>query len=152
MGRFRHAGHLLRVALLCAGGLAVFLVARRVAVPADFGRYGHYRAGALDDARARPVVFAGQRACLDCHSDVGEIRKRSRHRQVSCEICHGPLAKHASGDDPATPKRPDGRTACLTCHLKNVSKPSAFPQIVLKDHADEGACSACHQPHNPKIS
>jgi cytochrome c7-like protein len=152
MRRFRHANHLFRVVLLCAAGVVVFAIVRSVAVPKDFGRYGHYRAGALDDARARPVVFAGQRACLECHTDIGEMRKTSRHQQVSCEICHGALAKHASGDDTTTPKRPDGRTACLTCHQKNVSKPSAFPQIVLKDHADEGACSACHQPHNPKIS
>ena len=152
MGGFRNSTHLIRAALFCVVGLIVFAVVRSVAVPKDFGIYGHYRAGALDDARAKPIVFAGQKACGECHTDIVEMRKTSKHQQVSCEVCHGPLAKHASGDDTTTPKRPDGRTACLTCHQKNVSKPAAFPQIVLKDHADEGPCIACHQPHNPKIS
>ena len=152
MSGFRHANHLLRVVAFCAAGLAVFGAARRLAVPKDFGVYGHYRAGALDDARKRPIAFAGQQACGECHTDIVELRKASLHRQVSCEVCHGPLAKHASGDDTTTPKRPDGRTACLYCHQKNVSKPAGFPQIVVKEHADEGKCSECHQPHNPKIS
>jgi hypothetical protein len=152
MRRFDHGRHLVRVAVLFVAGVAVFLVVRHWLVPADFGMYGHYRAGALADARARPVVFAGQKACGECHTDVVEMRKTSRHQPVSCEVCHGPLARHASGDDPATPTRPDGRTACLTCHLKNVSKPASFPQIVVKEHADEGKCSECHPPHSPKLS
>lgn len=152
MDGFKDASHLGRVVILLVVGLAIFFFARWRFVPNDFGVHGHYRAGALDDARARPIAFAGQRACVECHSDIGDIRKTSKHVAVSCEVCHGPLARHASGDDTTTPKRPDGRTACLTCHQKNVSKPVAFPQIVLKDHADDGPCSACHQPHSPKIS
>ena len=150
MSQFRDGSHLVRVAALIAAGVIAFLLARRQFVPKDFGIYGHYRAGALDDARARPIVFAGQRACVDCHTDIAAGGRLPAH--VSCEICHGPLARHASGEDTMTPKRPDGRTACLSCHLKNASKPPAFPQIVMTDHADEGACIACHQPHSPKIS
>lgn len=152
MAGFKDGSHLVRVAIFVVVTIAAFFAVRARFVPKDFGVYGHYRAGALDDARARPIAFAGQRACLECHADIGDIRKTSKHVAVACEICHGPLARHASGDDTTTPKRPDGRTACLTCHQKNASKPVAFPQIVLKDHADDGACSACHQPHNPKIS
>lgn len=152
MSRFRNGSHLLRVGVLFVSGVVLFLGARRYFVPKDFGVYGHYRAGALDDARARPVAFAGQKACVECHADIAQIRASSRHTPVSCEVCHGPLARHASGDDPATPKRPDGRTACLTCHRRNASKPASFPQIVVKDHADAGKCTECHQPHNPKIS
>ena len=152
MGRFDHGRHLLRVAALAVACFAVFLVARHRLIPKDFGVYGHYRAGALDDARARRVVFAGQKACGECHTDIVEIRKTSRHAKVSCEVCHGPLATHASGDDTTTPKKPDGRTACVICHQKNVSKPAAFPQVVVADHAGDAKCSECHQPHNPKVS
>jgi len=143
--------HLYRVAALFAAGLLLFFVARTFFIPKDFGVYGHYRAGALDDARARPIAYAGQAACVECHSDVGDLRKTSSHAHVSCETCHGPLAKHASGDDPAKPVRPDGRTTCTRCHLESRSKPATFPQIVLQEHADEGPCIACHTPHAPKV-
>jgi hypothetical protein len=152
MGRFDNGNHLLRVAALFLVGVVLFLGMRHWFVPKDFGVYGHYRAGALTDARARPIAFAGQKSCGECHTDVVELRKTSRHSPVSCEVCHGPLATHASGDDTATPKRPDGRTACITCHQKNVSKPAWFPQVVVADHAGDNKCSECHQPHNPKIS
>jgi len=148
----RNGAHLVRMAALFAAGLVVFLAVRQRFVPHDFGTYGHYRAGALDDARAKPIKFAGQRTCVECHSDVAERRSASHPAKVSCESCHGALAVHASGDSPATPGRPDGRAPCLTCHQKNVSKPAWFPQIVAAEHADEGPCTACHQPHSPGVS
>jgi hypothetical protein len=151
MSNFRDRAHLFRVAALFGLGLAVFFAIRTQVVPSDFGMYGHYRAGALDAARARPITYAGQVACVECHSDVGDERKTSSHARVACESCHGPLAKHASGDDEAKPERPDGRSTCLRCHLESRSKPAWFPQIVLKDHADEGPCIACHKPHAPKL-
>jgi len=147
----RDSAHLIRVAALFALGITLFLIARAFLLPSDFGRYGQYRAGALDDARARPIAYAGQVACVECHSDVGDERKAGSHAHVACESCHGPLARHASGDDTTTPARPDGRTTCMRCHLASPSKPAAFPQIVLKDHADEGPCIACHKPHAPKL-
>lgn len=41
------------------------LVVRGAVVPPGFGKYGHYRAGALDLNRAKPVRFAGQAVCAD---------------------------------------------------------------------------------------
>ena len=103
--------------------------AARTFVPNDFGVYGHYRASALDDARARPIAFAGQAACVECHSDIGEfLRKTARHARVSCESCHGPLATHAAGDEPLEPAHPDGTSTCVGCHLKSRSKPTTFPR------------------------
>jgi hypothetical protein len=151
MSNFRDHAHLVRVAVLFACGIALFFAMRAVVVPRDFGLYGHYRAGALDQVRARPIVYAGQAACVECHSDVGDERKASSHARVSCEACHGPLATHASGDAQDKPPRPDGRRTCERCHLASPSKPAAFPQIVLADHADQGPCIACHNPHAPKL-
>src|SRR5512143_3546650 len=104
--RFGNYSHLVRMAMLFVAGIAIFLVGRSYFVPKDFGVYGHYRAGALDDARARPITFAGQAACVECHSDIGDLRKTARHAKVSCESCHGPLATHANGDEPLKPARP----------------------------------------------
>jgi hypothetical protein len=150
-GRFKDYEHVLRVALLFALGFTAFLVLRAWLVPEDFGVHGFYRAGALDDARARPVVHAGHAACLDCHADVVESRVGSRHERINCESCHGPLALHAAGDSEKPPARPDPRTTCVRCHAARAGKPTGFPQVDVADHAPEGACTACHQPHHPAI-
>jgi hypothetical protein len=147
-GRFRDQEHLLRLAGLALLCLAGFLVLRGILVPDDFGRYGHYRASALDDNRHEPVVFAGQEACLACHEDG---RKGGQHAGVRCEACHGAQSAHAEAEDPAAakPLRPDAQL-CLVCHLANVAKPASFPQIVLTEHAEAGSCLACHGAHNPQ--
>ena len=65
----KEAAHLIRLAALFAAGVLLFLFVRQMMVPAGFGRYGHFRAGALEDIRARPIAFAGRAACEACHDD-----------------------------------------------------------------------------------
>lgn len=149
--RFQHYQHVLRALGLLAAGLAVFLIVRRALVPSDFGVYGFYRAGALDEIAARPPAFAGHETCEACHTPVFELRQTARHKNLNCEACHGPSAKHAENPLEITPKTLDGRTLCLTCHTKLPGKPAFLPQIVAADHAGDAECTACHQPHAPKI-
>ena len=146
---FRHGGHLIRVAGLFLAGVAVFLALQAFMVPKGFGVYGHYRAGALDDNRARPVVYAGRAACLDCHSDVGDVLGKGKHAVVGCEACHGPHAAHAA--DPSTAKavRPDARVLCARCHKASVARPAGFPQVEPSEHAGKEVCTSCHTPHSP---
>jgi cytochrome c554/c'-like protein len=148
---FGSFNHVVRLALLFALGLAAFLVLRWWFVPSDFGVYGHYRAGALDDNRARAVVYAGQGACLECHADVVEVRQGGRHAGVRCEACHGPLGAHASGGSDVAPQLPDPRALCIGCHARSGGKPAGFPQVTVRDHAAEGACTACHTAHKPAV-
>ena len=145
----RDGNHLLRVAGLFAAGVAVFLVMRGLLVPADFGRFGHYRAGALADNASRPVSYAGKTACLDCHSDVADAQKGSRHANVRCEACHGPLARHAENPD-VQPVKPAAEHLCLTCHRETAGRPARFPQIDPDEHAGGVACTSCHRPHHPE--
>ena len=70
MKSFKDAAHLVRLAVLFAAGLLAFGVARAALVPKDFGTLGHYRAGAIDDVRAKPIAYAGQKACAEWHVDV----------------------------------------------------------------------------------
>jgi hypothetical protein len=141
--------HLVRVGFLFLAGLVVFLVLRGLFVPADFGVYGHYRAGALEDNRKPAVVHAGQAACVECHTDTDEARRPGRHARISCEACHGAQARHAGAPDQVKPERPPGRNVCLPCHSANVARPATFPQVDVEEHAGDAACVACHLPHQP---
>lgn len=152
MGRFvAHKEHLVRVAGLFAAGVALFLLVQAIFVPKGFGAYGHYRPGALDDVRARPLVYAGRAACLDCHTDVGATLKAGKHASIGCEACHGALARHVEDVSSQKAERPDGRQICLRCHLPNVAKPRGFPRVEPGDHAPTGSCLECHQAHSPAL-
>jgi hypothetical protein len=152
LGVFKDREHYVRAAILFAVGVAAFLGVRAVLVPKGFGAYGHYRSGALADNRARKFSFAGHAACEECHTDVAELRTGSRHEQVGCEACHGPLARHAEDPDAVAPTLPDPATLCLRCHLENVSRPAGFPQVNPRDHAGDETCTSCHRPHHPETS
>jgi hypothetical protein len=147
---FRDYEHLLRLAALFAAGAALFVGLRWLLVPADYGELGAYRAGAIAQIRATPIAFAGQLACVDCHSDVADTRKANAHERISCETCHGPLAAHAA-DPAAAAGRPDARAACAVCHVPNAAKPPGFKTVSFTEHADEGACTACHPAHAPRF-
>ena len=149
--RFRDSAHLVRPAVVILLGLGLFLVVRSAVIPKAFGQYGHYRPGALETIRRRPISYAGQQMCVLCHEDEGKVRAEGKHARVACEACHGPLAKHA--DDPASlvPKLPDVATLCVRCHEKNAAKPAAFPQVVSAEHSGGMVCDTCHKPHNPKL-
>jgi cytochrome c7-like protein len=148
--RFKDGEHLVRLLLIFVLGGVAFAAVRAKVVPPDFGRDGHYRPGAVTDEMARPLKHAGQAACADCHADVVEKRSAARHAAIACEACHGPLAKHASGEL-AKPERPNGRDLCVRCHAARTGKPSQYPTVVVADHAGEEKCITCHTPHNPKI-
>lgn len=146
---FKDKEHLVRVAGLFVVGIVLFVIARAILVPKTFGQYGHYRGGALADVRARPVVYAGRAACVECHTDEGDRLKGGKHKGIGCETCHGALAKHAADPSSLKPAKPDPKTLCLTCHQTNVAKPAKFPQVDVKTHMDGGPCLTCHDQHAP---
>ena len=149
--RFKDAEHLLRIALLFAAGIVVFLIVRAAVVPAGFGKYGHYRDAAPAEAAARPISYAGHAACEMCHSDVFDVKKTGSHAGVACESCHGALAKHAADPSALKPVLPDTATLCVRCHETNAAKTKSFPQVDSKEHSGGSPCGACHRPHKPKI-
>jgi hypothetical protein len=146
-----HASHLFRMAGLFVVGLVLFLIVRSLLVPADFGAYGHFRAGALADNREKPLVYAGRQACADCHDEAVARKAAGAHAGIGCETCHGALAAHAGDPSTGKPERPDPRVTCLVCHERNAGKPSWFKAIVVEEHAPSGPCADCHVPHNPTI-
>jgi hypothetical protein len=143
--------HVYRVGGLFAFGFLMFVIVRWALVPADFGQYGFYRGGALADARAMPVRYAGETLCVDCHSQVEDERKGVRHEKIKCEACHGPLAAHANQEDNSKPPALNPRLLCLQCHTQLHGKPAKFPQILAADHGGDGPCIECHKPHRPNV-
>lgn len=152
-----HKEHYLRLVAIVVVGLAAFLVIRTLAIPKDFGKYGHFRPGAIDDNAAKPMKFAGHRACLDCHSDVAEKKGKGSHAEISCETCHGPLADHVAlqtegkSGPAAKPERPKVDHLCLGCHRVLIGRPAIIRQIDPKNHNDGNACNECHDVHSPKL-
>lgn len=143
------AEHLVRLILVFAAGIVIFLILRGSLVPRSFGQYGPYRGDALAEIASRPISYAGHQVCETCHSDVAELKVQGKHAHVNCEACHGALAKHA--DDPASvvPVKLEPAKLCVKCHAANQAKPRGFPQIVAADHAGDADCRQCHRPHHP---
>jgi len=147
----RDIEHLIRPALVALVLALAFLGVRALLVPDDFGKYGFFRAGALDDVRAQQPRFAGRQACAECHDDVVEARSAHAHEGVGCEACHGALAAHAADPTEMIPERPDPADLCLRCHGYSAYRPADFPQVVAEDHAMDEPCNACHEPHAPDV-
>ncbi len=147
---FKDFEHLIRLAGLFGLGVLCFAGARAQFVPADFGKYGHYRASAITEAAAKPMAYAGRARCTECHEDEVNEAAPSKHKQIACETCHGALLKHA--DDPAIDVgKIEAQPLCLRCHAANTGKPSHQPTVIAKEHSDEDSCVPCHQPHDPRM-
>lgn len=152
-----HARHVFRVALVLGAALAVVLVTRGLLVPKSYGLYGPFRYdNVVEQMNVRAPVHGGAAACGACHDDESKKRAAGSHKRVSCEICHGPLARHVK-DDGSVEAPPIDRsfTLCARCHRKIDGRPASFPQVVLEQHVNgavEGrVCLTCHDPHSPKL-
>jgi hypothetical protein len=151
-----HARHVFRVVLVVVVALAIVMIARGFLVPKSYGMYGPYRYdNVVEQMNVRLPAHHGAAACGECHTDEFAKRAAGAHKNVSCEICHGPYAFHIK-DDGSVEKPPIDRsyTLCARCHRKIDGRPAKFPQVVLEQHVNgpvEGdVCLSCHNPHSPK--
>lgn len=145
----RDAEHLVRLALLFAAGVLLFLVVRSVLVPPGFGELGHFRTGAIADNQARTPVHAGRAACLECHDEIGVVLARDAHAAIGCESCHGALAAHAGDPDAVQPAALDAVVLCSLCHQQLAARPARHPQVDADVHSEGNACTECHAAHSP---
>src|SRR5436309_6284202 len=83
---FRDVEHLLRVAALFFVFVVAFATAQRLLIPSGFGRFGHYRPGALADNAGRPSHFAGRAACEECHAEAAAA-KVDKNYCLGCRYC-----------------------------------------------------------------
>lgn len=147
----RDAEHLIRLGLLFAAGLLVFLVVRAQLVPAGFGELGHFRAGAIGANQEREPRFAGRAACAECHGEPAEALAAGGHAAIGCESCHGALAAHAAEPAEIPGFAATARALCVQCHAMNRARPAGHPQVEPVSHAEGGACTDCHDAHAPGL-
>ena len=146
---FKMPPQLLRIFLLAVGIVAAYGVARYFLTPASFGQYGWYRGAALAEMATRDQVYAGKKACEECHSDEYQKLMKHEHKGLSCESCHGPGEAHVLNlDNPDVKMAELHYSLCLRCHEANPSRPKWHKQIVSKNHYT-GKCTECHASHSP---
>ncbi len=138
-----------RLLVVIASLVVLFLVVRNFFIPESFGKFGHYRAAALDTVAALPLSYAGHNACLDCHDDIDKVKSASYHRGVNCEACHGPGHAHIESMGDSVLTAPRDRDYCVLCHGYSSAKPTGFPQIDPITHNPVRPCITCHHPHAP---
>lgn len=153
MSRFRIPPQIVRLVLLTIGIVGSYLVARHFLTPPSFGEFGWYRGEALGEAASYNPVYAGRKACEECHADEVEQLLQYEHKTLSCEVCHGPGQAHADNPD-VKMIREDQLQAlryglCVRCHEANPSRPRWYKQIESKDHYTGSKCIECHVPHMP---
>lgn len=107
------------------------------------------RASTVERWIATPMKFAGSEACQACHEDVSVKKAKGFHKNLACEGCHSPAAKHAEDPGTVKPSAPRDRKFCPVCHAYDASRPTGFPQINPVAHNPLKACITCHNPHDP---
>jgi|YelNatPaOPRAMG01_1025707.scaffolds.fasta_scaffold194229_2 hypothetical protein len=135
---------LIRLVILTVAILGLYGLARFFLTPPSFGELGFYRALALEEATLRSPVFAGQKACDECHSDTIKKVAKAEHKTVSCESCHGPGRAHVEN-----PEVKMGAIFCVRCHGVDPARSAWIKQVDPKKHYAGQRCAECHVPHQP---
>src|SRR5512138_2965812 len=125
---FKMPPQVFRIFLLAVGIVGFYMVAKYFLTPRSFGEYGWYRGMALAEMSDRRPVFAGKKACEECHSEEVKKLKEHGHKGLSCEGCHGPAQAHAENPDVKLEK--PHYTHCVRCHEASPSRPKWHKQIV----------------------
>ncbi len=121
-----------------------------------------------------PVVYCRSENCSECHSKR-EYRQlwndwtKGGHKDVECEVCHGPAGDHGLSDVDPRPKMPitleklaKPRALCLGCHSEILGRQTTNLPIDPEKHLAEfkvnkedndyeqsRQCLSCHDAHRP---
>ncbi|MBI5558074.1 MAG: cytochrome C [Deltaproteobacteria bacterium] len=150
--------HVLRPLWLALAAVALFLAVRYFLVPADFGvhgrnfTYGFHRLGNIQEWRAFPPRYQGNKGCAKCHSENYRHNMASPHAVIQCENCHGAALGHPDLAEGITIDT--SRDLCLRCHAAlpyPTSERSVLPAVDPENHNAGVECRECHDPHNPDL-
>lgn len=154
--------------------LVIFLIVRKILVPADFMaaggdyKYRWHRVSNEEEWKNFPVKYQGREFCEECHSDKAAMVKDSGHTNVQCENCHvmvdpdensHPVDLKENFDYIPAVGIDSSRALCQRCHIKMVCRPrpevyianrevsEKLKLIVPSDHNPEIECITCHDVH-----
>ncbi|GGK22533.1 hypothetical protein GCM10007962_15910 [Yeosuana aromativorans] len=130
--------------------VTLFVLIRQFVIPDSFGKYGHYRANSIDDNKARPLFYKGEKKCIECHQDIYDLQSADVHSEISCETCHPPIINATSDCKLNIPELKGTIEFCAQCHTKNAAREAiGFPNIDIEEHKGNKNCIECHNPHAP---
>ncbi len=139
---------LVRVLVVFVLLFAVLLVVRLL-LPRTLTDTAIHVQSTMDREMAKPVMYAGQSSCKDCHEEYAK-KASGYHKNLSCETCHGSARQHAEAPTETKPVIPGRREFCYGCHRYDPARPTGFPQINPAAHNPLKECISCHDPHDPK--
>ncbi|MDH3381460.1 MAG: cytochrome c3 family protein [Flavobacteriaceae bacterium] len=140
--------------------VGIFMVIQDFLTPESFGKYGHYRANAIDDNKLVTPQYKGEQKCASCHEDIYDLKSETMefdedeyilHSNLKCETCHTPKIDANTDCKVMPPKIESTREMCGQCHSYQVSRKNKIKMIDLADHNVEKNCIECHNPHKPWI-
>lgn len=141
---------IIRLSIVIITFITLVLLIRTFIIPRELKEVGSQRTSAIERELAREIRYAGSSLCRDCHEDEYDLKRQGYHRNLSCELCHGPAMAHAEDPSEEDLSAPRERKYCPLCHQYNLSRPTGFPQVNPQVHNPLDPCIACHDPHNPK--
>ena len=142
--------HIFRLIALIIGFVIVAVIAVPILTVDSFYRFGHYRANSVTEIASEAPVYQTSRYCLACHTPRVALWSANSHKTVACEVCHGAAEGHPAKGKLPIPK--DTPKLCTLCHEAMPARPRTQPQIDPTKHNPSGQqCTACHNPHSPKI-
>jgi len=130
--------------------VGVFIVVQKFLTPNSFGKYGHYRANAIDDNKIGVSYFKGEEKCTTCHFEIYNLKNSDLHSDVSCESCHTPKADSTTECELLPPKVSGTIEFCGICHEQNAARiKKGVPQLDFEEHEEGQNCIECHNAHAP---
>ena len=107
-------------------------------LPDSWGQFGYYRGAYVDQEAHKQMKYGTNQSCIECHSEVNELKSHSSHQRLSCEMCHAPVSEHIKegkkfADMPTRQGEPQIEL-CLSCHQKTVGRPEKFPYDRSQKH------------------
>ena len=130
--------------------VGIFILIQRYLTPDSFGKYGHYRANAIEDNKINASYYRGEESCTTCHQDLFDLKDSDLHSEIKCESCHTPKIDTYI-DCEVMPPIVDGTNEfCAICHAINPGRlKKGVPQLDFKEHEADQNCIECHNPHAP---
>ncbi len=89
--------------------------------------------------------------CIMCHEDINKIKMKGNHKELKCQMCHGPGTEHINNPSKKNITKPSERSFCAKCHGIGIAPASKLTkQVEVKEHnPEESKCINCHIAHNP---